>query len=304
MEKNYSKEEMDVAKKTIQQMTLLDDFLFRQVVEDKELFQILTSILLERKMEFFERTQTEKILGISPALREVRLDVFNMDTDRNIYALEMQKENKGNLRKRSRLYQAQIDVSLLPKGTKDLNKLSDVFLIMICPFDLFGKGVCRYTFYEVCEEFPELKLEDGGSRMFINTKGTNRGEFSREFVELLDYINAPLEEAEKYTTTEPVRRLHEGIQHLKKLERTVTRYMQRWEQKIQDIELGREEGRREGERIGEARGETRGKAGQIVEMGLEFGLSVSEILNRLQEKLSISLSEAEEYFGIYSGQHV
>ena len=302
MESNYSKEQLEVARNTIQQMTLLDDFLFRQVVEDKELFRILTSILMERKLSFLDRPQTEKILGISSALREVRLDVFNMDTDRHIYALEMQKENTGNLRKRSRLYQAQIDVSLLPKGTKDLNELSDVFLIMICPFDLFGKGVCRYTFYEVCEEFPELRLEDGGSRMFINTKGKNRGEFSREFVELLDYINAPLEEMEKYTTTEPVRRLHEGILHLKELERTVIRYMQRWEEKIKDIEIGREEGRREGERIGEARGEARGMARQVVEMGLEFGLSVSEILIRLQEKLSISLSEAEEYFGMYSKQ--
>ncbi len=265
---------------------------------------------MERKLSFLDRPQTEKILGISSALREVRLDVFNMDTDRHIYAVEMQKGNTGNLRKRSRLYQAQIDVSLLPKGTKDLNELSDVFLIMICPFDLFGKGVCRYTFYEVCEEFPELRLEDGGSRMFINTKGKNHDEFSREFVELLDYINAPLEEAERYTTTELVRWLHEGILHLKELERTAIRYMQRWEQKIKDIEIGRqegrregrEEGRREGERIGEARGisigeargETRGMARQVVKMGLEFGLSVSEILVRLQEQLSISLSEAEE----------
>ena len=37
-----------------------------------------------------------------------------------------------------------------------------------------------------------------------------------------------------------------------------------------------------------------------MEMGLEFGLSVSEILQRLQEKLNISVNEAEEYFGIYS----
>lgn len=115
-------------------------------------------------------------------------------------------------------------------------------------------------------------------------------------MELLDYINAPLEEAEKYTTMGSVRRLHEGIQHLKKLERTVTNYMQRWEEKLEDMERGR----REGERIGEIRG----KAGQIVEMGLEFGLSVSDILIRLQEKLSISLSEAEEYFGMYSKQQV
>lgn len=300
MLKVYSEEDKAQARKTIQQMTLLDDFLFRMVVDDKDLFQILTSVLLERELEFLERPQTEKILGISPALREIRLDVLNMDTDRHIYAVEMQNKNKGNLRKRSRLYQAQMDVSLLPKGTKDFNELSDVFLIMICPFDLFGKGACRYTFYEVCEEFPDLRLEDGGSRMFINTKGKNREQFSREFVELLDYINASVEDAGKYTTTEPVRRLHEGIRQLKERERTVTSYMQRWEQKIEDMERGREEGRREGESIGEARGEARGKAGQIVEMGLEFGLSVAEILIRLQEKLSISQSEAEEYFGMYS----
>lgn len=300
MEKIYSEEDKAKARKTIQQMTLLDDFLFRQVAGDKDLFQILTSILMERKLSFLDRPQTEKILGISNELREVRLDVFNMDTNRRIYAVEMQNRNRGNLRKRSRLYQAQIDVSLLPKGTENFNELNDVFLIMICPFDLFGKGACRYTFYEVCEEFPELRLEDGGSRMFINTRGRNREEFSNEFVELLDYINAPLEEAEKYTMTEPVRRLHEGIQHLKKLERTVTNYMQRWEEKLEDMERGREEGRLEGERIGEVRG----KAGQIVEMGLEFGLSVSDILIRLQEKLSISLSEAEEYFGMYSKQQV
>lgn len=296
MEKIYSEEDKAKARKTIQQMTLLDDFLFRQVAGDKDLFQILTGILMERKLSFLDGPQTEKILGISNELREIRLDVFNMDTNRHIYAVEMQNRNRGNLRKRSRLYQAQIDVSLLPKGTENFNELNDVFLIMICPFDLFGKGACRYTFYEVCEEFPELRLEDGGSRMFINTRGRNREEFSNEFVELLDYINAPLEEAEKYTMTEPVRRLHEGIQHLKKLERTVTNYMQRWEEKLEDMEIGREEGRLEGERIGEVRG----KAGQIVEMGLEFGLSVSDILIRLQEKLSISLSEAEEYFGMYS----
>ncbi|MBO5278724.1 MAG: Rpn family recombination-promoting nuclease/putative transposase [Lachnospiraceae bacterium] len=288
------------AKRAVQQMTLLDNFLFREVMKDRNLFQLLVSILLEREIEFLEKPQTEKILGTSPLLREIRLDVFNMDMDKHIYAVEMQKNDTRNLQKRSRLYQAQMDVSLLPTGTKDFNEIRDVFLIMICPFDLFGKGACRYTFYEVCEEYPDLRLEDGGNRMFINTKGTNREKFSKEFVELLDYINAPVEEAENYTTTEAVRQLHEGIQKLKELERTGMRYMQRWEERILDIQEGRREGREEGRKEGESIGEVRGRAGQIVEMGIEFGLSVSDILARLQEKLNISLSEAEEYFGIYS----
>ena len=97
------------------------------------------------------------MLGTSPLLREIRLDVFNMDTGRHIYSVEMQKMNTGNLQRRSRLYQAQLDVSLLPSGTRDFNEINDVFLIIICPFDLFGKGACRYTFYEVCDEYPDLK---------------------------------------------------------------------------------------------------------------------------------------------------
>lgn len=292
--------EMWEAKRAVQQMTLLDNFLFREVVKEPDLFNILVNILMEQELQFPERSETEKVLGISPLLREIRLDVFNVDTHRHIYSIEMQRTDTGNLRRRSRLYQAQLDVSLLPAGTKDFNEINDVFLIMICPFDLFGKGACRYTFYEVCEEYPELKLEDGGSRMFINTKGTNREKFSRAFVELLDYINAPLEEAEKYTTTESVRRLHEGIQHIKELERTGVRYMQRWEERMYDRMEAREEGRKEGLQEGESLGIAR----QIVEMGMEFGLSISEIRNRLEEKLNISASEAEEYFCIYSGQKV
>lgn len=55
---------------------------------------------------------------------------------------------------------------------------------------------------------------------------------------------------------------------------------------------GREEGREEG------------KAEEIVETGLEFHLSEQEILERLQRKLNISLSKAQEYFQRYSRQTV
>lgn len=47
-----------------------------------------------------------------------------------------------------------------------------------------------------------------------------------------------------------------------------------------------------------------GKAEEIVETGLEFHLSEQEILERLQRKLNISLSKAQEYFHRYSRQTV
>ena len=51
-------------------------------------------------------------------------------------------------------------------------------------------------------------------------------------------------------------------------------------------------------------GREEGKAEEIVETGLEFHLSEQEILERLQRKLNISLSKAQEYFQRYSRQTV
>ena len=57
---------------------------------------------------------------------------------------------------------------------------------------------------------------------------------------------------------------------------------------------------RESEAVGEIRGEAKG----IVETGLEFGLSESDILSRLQKKLDVSLQMAQEYLAMFGRQTV
>ena len=47
-----------------------------------------------------------------------------------------------------------------------------------------------------------------------------------------------------------------------------------------------------------------GRAEEIVETGLEFGLSENDILERLQNKLSISLQKAQEYLRMFGKQTV
>ncbi len=308
--RNNQTKKKETKKKPLHDMTLLDNFLFREAMNVPELFGILVDICMEKHVVFNGKPHVEKVFSAQPDLREIRVDVYSESVHEAVYSIEMQKDNTKNLQKRSRYYQAHVDVQLLEPGERDFNKMKDIYLIMICPFDLFGKGACRYTFHEVCEEYPDLKLKDGGHRMFINTKGTNRSEFSTEFLELLNYINAPVDELEKYTTTERMKQLHEGIQKLKRSREVHDKYMFWWEEveqykdeaRAEGLEEGRREGRREGKREGESIGEVRGKAAQIVEMGLEFGLSADEILSRLQQKLSISSGEAEEYFRMYSSQ--
>ena len=48
----------------------------------------------------------------------------------------------------------------------------------------------------------------------------------------------------------------------------------------------------------------KGRAEEIVEMGYEFGLSESAILERLQKKLNISLQNAQEYLQTFGKQIV
>ena len=57
-------------------------------------------------------------------------------------------------------------------------------------------------------------------------------------------------------------------------------------------------------RESEAVGEVRDRAFGIIETGLEFGLSESDILSRLQKKLDVSLQVAQEYLAMFGKQTV
>lgn len=58
------------------------------------------------------------------------------------------------------------------------------------------------------------------------------------------------------------------------------------------------------EKEGEAKGKAEGKAEGIIETGLDLGLSEADILQRLQNKLSVSLQKAQEYFEMFGKQTV
>ncbi len=186
-------------------LNLIDRFLFSETMEDRDAYQAAVSILLEKEIALLEKPETEKELRVSPDLRQVRLDVISMDDAHCLYYTEMQQRNTGNLRKRSRYYQAQLDVSLLEPGSKDFNLLNDSCLILIAPFDLFNRGLYRYTFEGTCLECPDLKLEDGTVRVFINTTGKNRQEFSQEFLDFMKYINTTTDQIASTTASHKIK---------------------------------------------------------------------------------------------------
>lgn len=47
-----------------------------------------------------------------------------------------------------------------------------------------------------------------------------------------------------------------------------------------------------------------GEAKGIVEVGIEFGIPENDILERLQNKLNVSIQKAQEYLNIFGNQTV
>ncbi len=265
----------------LEKLNLTDRFLFDETMEDLEAYEATVSILLENETELLSRPETEKEFRVSPELRAIRLDVISMDKEKTLYYTEMQNKNTGNLRKRSRYYQAHLDVSLLEPGCTDFNELNDSFLIMIAPFDLFGKGLYRYTFEGTCRECPELRLLDGAVKIFINTKGSNREDFSEEFLEFMDYLNRTNDEVAKQSKSNRIKRIHEQVKKVKASERMGVKYMQLWE----EMALARQEAREEGREAGMTAGESKKLIAQTC-IKLRKGLVAEQISEMLEEDLS------------------
>ena len=103
---------------------------------------------------------------------------------------------------------------------------------MITPFDLFGYGLYRYTFQMRCEEVPELKLDDGATRIFLNTRGKHPELVSSELIELLKYMEHSTEEVSEQCKSERIQKIHRRVCRIKASEKTEVKYMQAWEEKL------------------------------------------------------------------------
>jgi len=265
--------------KTLQELTLLDRFLFDQTMEDTETYEALLRIILgDEELKLLSPSQTEKELRTAPWLRSIRVDVFAMD-DFNIFSTEMQKVWRNDLVKRSRYYQGLIDSSLLEPGVPNYNDMKNTTIIMITPFDLFGQKRFIYTFDERCEEDPTLKLNDGAKRIFINTHGTNVNDVSPEFIALMKFIEYN-EDIDKTTDSAPnLEKIVDRVGQVKASEKVGVLYMQKWEEEI----IMKQEAEKEG-----------------FERGIEQGKDQERLVlvRNVMKSLKVSAEKAMETLGI------
>ena len=233
--------------KTLKELTLLDKFLFDEVMDIPEAHEAALRIILgDENLRLLSISQTEKELRTAPWLRSIRLDVYSVDENMRIYNTEAQKNQKTDLLRRSRFYQSVMDSSLLKPGDESFNLLNDTFTIMITPFDLFGEGKYCYTFHARCDENPALILKDGATRIFLNTRGTNAEEVSEELIQFLNYMEQSALNVDIPDTNKNLLKIHKHVRQIKASEEMGVKFMQRWEEEAMLKREGREEGHSKG----------------------------------------------------------
>ena len=280
---------MEQKQKTLKDLNLLDRFLFSQAADDPDTMRDMLEIILGREVVLKLLPQTEKEQRTHPLNRYVRLDVWAMDEEERIYNTEVQKEDTGNLPKRSRFYQALIDSNLLKPGEVGFQRLNPVYIILICPFDLFGYGLYRYTFQMQCKEVPGLSLQDGAVRIFLNTRGQHAEGVPQELIELLRYMEHTTEEVSASCTSERIHNIQKRIHAIKSSEKIGVKYMQAWEEKILEQEKAREEGHASGLREGLIQ-----KLKEQVEKKVQKGYAAEEIAEMLEEDIETIQKLIEE----------
>ena len=227
-------------------LTIQSDFIFKKVISRKRICKHLLEELLQIEIADINYLEAEKTLEPEYTSRGIRLDIIVADDKNTHYNLEMQVKNNKNpdtdtyvLPKRSRYYQALLDIDLL-----QADLLPPTFIIFICVFDFFEKGNYVYTFKKRCLENLELELPDEATTMILNTKGTH-GDISKDIKSFYDYVNNHI------VTTDFTKQIDDEISYLK-LDTKVRREFMLMEARLLDE---RREGIAEGKEIGLAEGE-------------------------------------------------
>lgn len=187
-------------RKRLEDMNLLDDFLFNAVMTfpgiGERFCRLLLQVVLGREIGRLRVVAQRAFGGRDEGFRGARLDVLAeeelMDVLADPSVFDIEPDNNGDvvslkdLPKRVRFYHAIIDSRCLKKG-EGFGKLKRVFVIFVCSYDPFDRGRMVYTIRNMCEEIPEMEYDDGLRTVFLNTKGDGAG-VPEELVALLRFL--------------------------------------------------------------------------------------------------------------------
>lgn len=245
------------------QINLSDFALFLSVMKNPRAYTDVLSIILDEPELKLTEVKVEQVVLNKSGRRAIRLDAWAVDERARQFDMEMQNDAAGDdLRKRARFYQGLLDTPVLKSGRETRYKhLPSTTIIFITREDIFEKDLAKYTFSEWCEEVPELPLEDGTKKIFLNMTSKNG---TPELVSLLQYMkNTTLDNDEIVVRDERILELDRIVEEVRQSEE--------WEAVRMNIleigiKKGLEEGMEKGIEKGIKKGMEKGKEEMILAM--------------------------------------
>ena len=263
--------------KKFEKLQFKDDFMFGIIMRNPKYCKPFLETILGIKISHIEYPESQEVIDLSSDAKSVRLDIYVEDGKGTVYNIEMQTTGMKWIPKRMRYYQGMIDLNILEKGSS-YKSLKKSFVIFVCTFDLFGKGLHMYTFENRCVQDLELPLGDGTIKIILNTKGI-KDDVSQEMKRLLNFIDGQ-EPEDDFT-----RELAEAVQSVRDNEKWRLDYMtlqmsyqEKFEQGVeQGIEQGIEQGASQEKKKSAIRMIEAGKL-SVEEIAIYSGLSLEQVL--------------------------
>lgn len=220
--------------------TIANNFIFYKVMRNNpDVCKELLEILLQIKIDHIEM-KSEETVEVDYGKKGIRMDVYAVGASK-AFDLEMQATDDGELPERTRYYQGILDVQELNSG-EDYRTLKDTYIIFICVPDIFGKGLAKYTFENLCIENPKIKLNDRSYKYFYIANNYDKilDEKQRAFLKLV--TSKGDSESHSDAFTEKISKL---VEEAKINSQWRKQYME-WEREMAiKFRLGEEKARRE-----------------------------------------------------------
>ena len=255
-------------KRRLQDLTIKDNFMFCAVMSEEENCIGFLEMVLGFPIAKID-VSYERNMVYHPEYKGIRLDVYAKDEANKHYNVEMQVRREIPIEKRARYYHSQMDMELLSAGIS-YEELPDTFVIFICDYDPFGKGLYYYTCRTKCEEDALLEYEDGCRTIYLSTKGKDEEKVPKSLVRFLKFVAADIEQSDQDFEDDYVEQLQKSIHTVKESREMGERYM--------IFEEMMEEERR----VGRIEGELQAKRDSIYELLEDVGV----ISDRLQREIN------------------
>ena len=274
--------------RSLEELNLMDSFLFEASTEDSEDAKKIAKVIIERVTGIPVKNLTvetqKELKGIFRNNRGIRMDIYTKETEGDsvlrIYDIEPNNYVEEELPGRSRFYQSMIDTKLLATGEK-YEKLPELMMIWILPYDPFGMNRMIYTVKNMVVENPGMVYNDGVEKLFLYTRGTEGG--SAKLKELLHYLEDTKPEN---AVDEELREVQDIVGKVKHRKEVGAHYMTLQEIIDNEKKYSYEDGLEQG-----------------LEQGLENSIRMLKKLNvpetdayrTLMEQFSLTEEEAAEY---------